>query len=271
VIPRRRFPVTAFAAVAVLGALQIALGQQPGSMAPVPALQPSVTDLAIPVLLYTLAAHRPRRISVAALTVCLLGAAVAVSQWAPAHRPYPGVPLLAASVALGGSALVAWVLGDSVAYRHRRIHYASLEERAARLEAERDAQARIAAAAERARELQEQRARVVDASAARLRRIERDLHDGAQVRLTALLDPEVVRHLLGAARRADSLAALTPREREVLSLIAQGRSNAAIAERLSITPGVVEKHVAGIFAKLGLAPSNGVNRRVVAALRYLGP
>jgi DNA-binding NarL/FixJ family response regulator len=86
-----------------------------------------------------------------------------------------------------------------------------------------------------------------------------------------VLDPEVVRHQLGAARRADSLAALTPREREVLSLIAQGRSNAAIAERLSITPGVVEKHVAGIFAKLGLAPSNGVNRRVVAALRYLGP
>jgi signal transduction histidine kinase len=215
VIPRRRFPVAAFAAVAVLGALQIALGQQPGSMAPVPALQPSVTDLAIPVLLYTLAAHRPRRISVAALTVCLLGAAAAVSQWAPAHRPYPGVPLLAASVALGGSALVAWVLGDSVAYRHRRIHYASLEERAARLEAERDAQARIAAAAERARELQEQRARVVDASAARLRRIERDLHDGAQVRLTALamslgeikenleqdVDGEHTLALLGAAHR----------------------------------------------------------------------
>ncbi len=87
---------------------------------------------------------------------------------------------------LGGLTLAAWVLGDSVAYRYRRAYYASLEDRAARLEAERDAQARIAAAAERARELQERRARAVDESAARLRRIERDLHDGAQVRLAAL-------------------------------------------------------------------------------------
>jgi signal transduction histidine kinase len=186
VIARRRFPVAAFAVAAVVGALQIVLGVQPGSVPPVPALEPSTTDLAIPVLLFTLAAHRPRRISVTGLVVCLAGAAVAVSQWAPAHRAYPGIPLLAATVALGGSVLVAWVLGDSVAYRHRLISYASLEERDARLEAERDAQSRIAAAAERARELQERRARVVDESAARLRRIERDLHDGAQVRLTAL-------------------------------------------------------------------------------------
>lgn len=73
-----------------------------------------------------------------------------------------------------------------MAYRYRRAYYAVVEARAARLEAERDAQARIAAAAERARELQEKRARAVDQSAARLRRIERDLHDGAQVRLAAL-------------------------------------------------------------------------------------
>jgi DNA-binding NarL/FixJ family response regulator len=85
-----------------------------------------------------------------------------------------------------------------------------------------------------------------------------------------VLDPEVVRHLLSASRRADSLAALTPREREVLSLMAQGRSNAAIAEALFISPGVVEKHVASIFAKLGLAPSDNDNRRVIAAIRYLG-
>jgi DNA-binding NarL/FixJ family response regulator len=84
-----------------------------------------------------------------------------------------------------------------------------------------------------------------------------------------VLDPEVVRHLLGASRRADSLAALTPREREVLSLMAQGRSNVAIADALVISPGVVEKHVASIFAKLGLAPSDNDNRRVIAAIRYL--
>jgi DNA-binding NarL/FixJ family response regulator len=85
-----------------------------------------------------------------------------------------------------------------------------------------------------------------------------------------VLDTEVVRHLLGASRRADTLAALTPREQEVLALIAQGRSNAAIAGALSISPGVVEKHVASVFAKLGLAPSDNDNRRVIAAITYLG-
>jgi DNA-binding NarL/FixJ family response regulator len=84
-----------------------------------------------------------------------------------------------------------------------------------------------------------------------------------------VLDPEVVRHLLAAGRRADALAALTPREREVLALMAQGRSNGAIAGELFISPGVVEKHVASIFAKLGLAPSDSDNRRVIAAIRYL--
>ena len=83
-----------------------------------------------------------------------------------------------------------------------------------------------------------------------------------------VLDPEVVRQLLTASR-ADTLAALTPREREVLSLIAQGRSNAAVAAALFISPKVVEKHVANIFDKLGLTPDDNDNRRVIAALRYL--
>jgi DNA-binding NarL/FixJ family response regulator len=84
-----------------------------------------------------------------------------------------------------------------------------------------------------------------------------------------VLDPEVVRQMLGASRRADALAALTGREREVLALIAEGRSNTAIAETLVITGGVVEKHIASIFAKLGLPPSDTDNRRVIAAIRYL--
>jgi DNA-binding NarL/FixJ family response regulator len=84
-----------------------------------------------------------------------------------------------------------------------------------------------------------------------------------------VLDPEVVRQLLSAGRRGDTLAALTPREREVLSLIAQGRSNAAIAGTLFISPKVVEKHVASVFGKLGLVPSGSDNRRVIAAIRYL--
>jgi DNA-binding NarL/FixJ family response regulator len=84
------------------------------------------------------------------------------------------------------------------------------------------------------------------------------------------LDPEVVSQLLGAGRHAHGLAALTHREREVLSLMAEGRSNAGIAATLVISAGVVEKHVASIFAKLGLPPAEGDNRRVLAVLRFLG-
>jgi signal transduction histidine kinase len=184
-VPRRRYPAAAFAAAAVIGAAQIAFGIGPGQ-APVFALQPTNTDVVILVLLYTLAARRPRPVSIAGLVVCLLGSAAAIARWAPANGAHPAGALFGAAAGLGGLTLTAWVLGDSVAYRYRRAYYASLEDRAARLEAERDAQARIAAAAERARELQERRARAVDESAARLRRIERDLHDGAQVRLAAL-------------------------------------------------------------------------------------
>jgi DNA-binding NarL/FixJ family response regulator len=84
------------------------------------------------------------------------------------------------------------------------------------------------------------------------------------------LDPEVVTQLLrGSARRTDGLDALTPRERDVLSLMAEGRSNGAIAGTLVISERAVEKHVANIFAKLGLAPSDADHRRVLAVLRYL--
>jgi DNA-binding NarL/FixJ family response regulator len=84
------------------------------------------------------------------------------------------------------------------------------------------------------------------------------------------LDPEVVGQLLGAGRNADDLAALTPREREVLALMGEGRSNAGIADALVVSVGVVEKHVAAIFAKLRLPPAKGGNRRVLAVLRFLG-
>ena len=84
------------------------------------------------------------------------------------------------------------------------------------------------------------------------------------------LDPEVVRQLVGASDRAQALnAALTPREHEVLSLIAEGRSNAAIANALMVGEGTIEKHVANIFTKLGLPASHSDNRRVLAVLHYL--
>ena len=83
------------------------------------------------------------------------------------------------------------------------------------------------------------------------------------------LDPEVVTQLLGASRRTDGLSALTVREREVLGLMAEGRSNGAIARILVVSERSVEKHVGNIFSKLGLAPSDADHRRVLAVLRYL--
>jgi DNA-binding NarL/FixJ family response regulator len=84
-----------------------------------------------------------------------------------------------------------------------------------------------------------------------------------------VLGPEVARHLLRASRCADALAVLTPREREVLAFMAQDRSNTAIASEFTISPRVVERHVASIFAKLGLEPSGHDNRGVLATIKYL--
>ncbi len=84
-----------------------------------------------------------------------------------------------------------------------------------------------------------------------------------------VLDPEVVSQLLARRRRDERLAGLTPREREVLSLMAEGRSNHAIARALYVTEGTVEKHVRNIFGKLGLAQTEADHRRVLAVLTYL--
>jgi signal transduction histidine kinase len=165
---RRRDTVVAFGIAAVIGLAQAAFGFRPGGESAVRPLQPTVTDAAIVVLLYTLAAYRPRRQSLTGLLLCLIGSGIAIYGWTFTYR---GVTLLLLAVAaLGATFVAAWVLGDSTAYR--RAYYASLEERLA--------------SAERARDLEEKRAQAVEESAARLRRIERDLHDGAQVRLTAL-------------------------------------------------------------------------------------
>jgi DNA-binding NarL/FixJ family response regulator len=85
----------------------------------------------------------------------------------------------------------------------------------------------------------------------------------------AAIDPEVVAQLLGRRRRADPLASLSPRELEVLTLMAEGRSNAAIADRLVVTEGAVEKHISSIFAKLGRPAAATDHRRVLAVLTYL--
>ena len=82
-------------------------------------------------------------------------------------------------------------------------------------------------------------------------------------------DPEVIAQLMGRRRQNDPLSELTPREREVLTLMAEGLSNAAIAKRLWLTVGAVEKHISSIFARLGLYPGEDENRRVRAVLTYL--
>jgi len=85
----------------------------------------------------------------------------------------------------------------------------------------------------------------------------------------SVLDPQVVAQLLSRQRSNDPISSLTPREREVLGLMAEGRSNAAIAAELVISGGAIEKHTQRIFAKLGLAPDAPQNRRVTAVLAYL--
>lgn len=83
------------------------------------------------------------------------------------------------------------------------------------------------------------------------------------------LDPEVISELIGASGRPRALESLTPREREVLALMAEGRSNAAIAQHLVVSERAIEKHISSIFLKLALPPSDADHRRVLAVLEYL--
>lgn len=135
---RRWQPVAAFGAIVVVGGLEVLLLPHPiGS------------DLSVVILLYTLAAYRPRRISVPGLLVCLIGSLLAIVRWAPPHVIHSAYTFGEMGAVFAGPALTAWLLGDLMQWR--RGYYKALEERAARLERERDAQAQIAAAAERAR------------------------------------------------------------------------------------------------------------------------
>ena len=86
---------------------------------------------------------------------------------------------------------------------------------------------------------------------------------------STVLDPKLVTELLGRTRRADPLGSLTPREREVLALAAEGRSNAGIAKALWITEGAVEKHIKRIFSKLEIPATPDTHRRVLAVVTFL--
>jgi signal transduction histidine kinase len=138
VVFRRGHPVAGFAVVIAIGALQVLAD-----------IRVSSSDAAILIMLYTLAAYTPRRTSVPGLAICLVGSATALVRWWTLANQSVLAWLTIGSMIFAGPSLLAWVVGDSM--RYRRAYYASLEERAARLEAERGAQAQIAAATERAR------------------------------------------------------------------------------------------------------------------------
>ena len=189
VVFRRAHPVGAFAAAVLAGGVQVLLG-----------VRPAATDVTILILLYTLAAYTPRRVSVPGLAICLVGSAVGVVRWWSSFGSHGVLDwLIVGTILFAGPALLAWVLGDSMSYR--RAYYASLEDRAARLERERDAQARIAAVAERAR-------------------IARELHDVIAHNVSVMVvQADGASYALGTDpdRAAEALAAISGTGRQALA------------------------------------------------------
>ncbi len=209
---RRRIAVTAFCIGALGGAVQLSGGALLRAT-------PMPTDLGVLVLLYSVAAYRPRRASVPALAICLAGSTAAVIVWMPPGGADHLGRLAYATALFSGCALLAWVLGDSM--RYRRGYYAGLEDKAARLEAEKHAQAKIAAAAERARIARELHdivahhvsVMVVQADGARYAL--RTEPGRAETALTAISVTgrqalTEMRRLLGVLRSADEQPGLTP-------------------------------------------------------------
>jgi signal transduction histidine kinase len=210
---RRGHPVGAFATVIAVGGLQVLMLPRPVG-----------SDLSVLVVLYTLAAYRPRRVAVPGLAVCLLGSIVAIAVWEPARARHDWSTVATVFAVFCLPALTAWLLGDMM--RWRRGFYDALEERAARLERERDAQAQIAAAAERAR-------------------IARELHDVVAHNVSVMVvqadgasyaldvDPERARQALGAIA-ATGRQALA----EMRSLLGVLRSADDTTAELAPQPGI---------------------------------
>jgi signal transduction histidine kinase len=231
---RRRFPVAAYALALAIGTAQVIVAI--GYTFTNSPLQPTFADAGILVLLYSVAAGRPRRVSVPCLAACVVLFTAAIARWHPAgaDRGHLLQFVLVTALFYVLAPVSAWALGDSMAYR--RAYFSALEERAARAEAERDAQARVAAAAERAR-------------------IARELHDVIAHSLSVMVaqadggryafdgDPERSRqalaeigstgrqalsemsHLLGVLRTGEEAPALAPAPgvAEIAQLAAQAR------------------------------------------------
>jgi signal transduction histidine kinase len=274
VVMRRRAPAATFIVAAAAGLWALAANAASGA------------DVALLVLLYTVAAYRPRRLSILALLVCLVGGAAAMAFWSP--EPVGGPlfdQIVGGAVLFGGTSLLAWVLGDSM--RYRRGYYAALEDRAARLEAERDAQAKVAAAAERARiarELHDVIAHhvsvmVVQADGARyaLRTDPKTTENAlAAISGTGRQALTEMRRLLGVLRTAGDQAALAPVPGlgELRELLDQARAaGLAVTYTLSGTPRelpegaelaayrVVQESLTNTRKHAGLAASAAVTLR----------
>jgi signal transduction histidine kinase len=216
---RRQYPVGVFVTILLAGGLEVlALPRPVGS------------DLAVLVALYTLAAYRPRRVALPGLLVTLLGSAIAIARWAPEHAVRDWWTLGEVLAVFWGPAITAWLLGDMM--RWRRSYYKELEERAARLERERDAHAQIAAAAERAR-------------------IARELHDVVAHNVSVM-----VVQADGAAYALDSSP---ERAREALAAIsATGRQ--ALAEMRSLLGVLRSAADPAARGEADLAPQPGIEQ-----------
>jgi len=218
VVFRRQQPVWAFAFLMADGALQVLVLRRPLGC-----------DLSVLVMLYTLAACRPRRVSLRGLVICLAGAVVAMARWQPQH-PAWNLDAIGTDLALfSAPILLAWLLGDSA--RWRRGYYQALEERASRLERERDAQAQVAAAAERAR-------------------IAREMHDVVAHHMSVMV--------VQADGAAFALETSPQRTREALAAIsATGRR--ALAEMRSLL-GVLRDSADPAESSSALAPQPGIEQ-----------
>ncbi len=212
VVFRRAHPVGAFATGVTAGAAQVAFD-----------LRPTPADLAIVILLYTLAAYTTRRLSVIGLAVCLLGSVAELGRLKHVMAAGTADWLLVGSIVFAGPCLIAWVLGDSM--RYRRAYYANLEERAARLERDRDAQAQIATAAERAR-------------------IARELHDVVAHNVSVMVvQADGAAYALGTdpGRAREALAAISATGRQALAemrvLLGVLRSSDEAGEARKAGPG----------------------------------
>ena len=221
---RRKHPVPVFSVIVAAGGLEVLLLPRPVG-----------SDLAVLVALYAVAAYKPRRVALPGLLVCLLGSVIAIAKWAPEHAIHNWWTLGEVLAVFWGPAITAWLLGDMM--RWRRSYYRELEERAARLERERDAQAQVAAAAERAR-------------------IARELHDVVAHNVSVMVvQADGASYALDSSpdRAREALAAISATGRQALAEmrsllgVLRSASDPAAGDRADLTPQPGIEQLSGLL------------------------